>query len=70
MKKSICRAFAIAFAVSIMLTTVIPASAAQRLRGNFDPLLTQNGTGAGRSGRKQWKIRRANGGKKHKSEPK
>lgn len=29
MKKSICRAFAIAFAVSIMLTTVIPASAAQ-----------------------------------------
>lgn len=29
MKKSICRAFAIAFTVSIMLTTVIPASAAQ-----------------------------------------
>ena len=24
----------------------------------------------GRAGRKQWKIRRANGGKKHKSEPK
>ena len=36
----------------------------------FDPLLTQNGTGAGRAGRKQWKIRRVNGGKKHKSEPK
>ena len=35
-----------------------------------DPLLTQNGTGAGRAGRKQRKIRRANGGKKHKSEPK
>ena len=35
-----------------------------------DPLLTQNRIGAGRSGRKQWKIRRANGGKKHKSEPK
>ena len=35
----------------------------------FDPLLTQNGTGAGRVGRKQWKIRRVNGGKKHKSEP-
>ena len=30
----------------------------------FDPLLTQNGTGAGRSGWKQWKIRRVNGGKK------
>ena len=29
MKKSICRAFAIVFAVSIMLTPVIPASAAQ-----------------------------------------
>ena len=36
----------------------------------FDPLLTQNETGAGRAGRKQWKIRRVNGGKKHKSEPK
>ena len=36
----------------------------------FDPLLTQNGIGTGSSGRKQWKIRRANGGKKHKSEPK
>ena len=36
----------------------------------FDPLLTQNPKKAGRSGRKQWKIRRANGGKKHKSEPK
>ena len=35
-----------------------------------DPLLTQNGIGTGRSGRKQWKTRRANGGKKHKSEPK
>ena len=34
----------------------------------FDPLLTQNGTGAGRAGRRQRKIRRANGGKKHKSE--
>ena len=32
--------------------------------------MTQNGTGAGRSGRKQRKIRRANGSKKHKSEPK
>ena len=36
----------------------------------FDPLLTQNRIGAGRAGRKQRKIRRANGGKKHKSEPK
>ena len=36
----------------------------------FDPLLTQNGTGAGRAEWKQRKIRRANGGKKHKSEPK
>ena len=36
----------------------------------FDPLLTQNRIGTGRAGRKQWKIRRANGGKKHKSEPK
>ena len=36
----------------------------------FDPLLTQNRIGAGRSGRKQWKIRRTNDGKKHKSEPK
>jgi len=35
-----------------------------------DPLLTQNAKKAGRAGRKQWKIRRANGGKKHKSEPK
>ena len=35
-----------------------------------DPVLTQNRIGAGKSGRKQWKIRRANGGKKHKSEPK
>ena len=35
-----------------------------------DPVLTQNRIGAGRAGRKQWKIRRANGGKKHKSEPK
>ena len=35
-----------------------------------DPLLTQNPKKAGRAGRKQWKIRRANGGKKHKSEPK
>ena len=35
-----------------------------------DPLLTQNGTEAGRAGRKQRKIRRASGGKKHKSEPK
>ena len=33
-----------------------------------DPVLTQNGTG--RAGRKQWKIRRMNGDKKHKSEPK
>ena len=36
----------------------------------FDPVLTQNGIGTGRSGWKQRKIRRANGGKKHKSEPK
>ena len=35
----------------------------------FDPLLTQNPKKAGRAGRKQWKIRRVNGGKKHKSEP-
>ena len=35
-----------------------------------DPLLTQNGIGAGRSGRKQRKIRRTNGAKKRKSEPK
>ena len=35
-----------------------------------DPVLTQNTKKAGRAGRKQWKIRRANGGKKHKSEPK
>ena len=35
-----------------------------------DPFLTQNRIGAGRAGRKQRKIRRANGGKKHKSEPK
>ena len=35
-----------------------------------DPLLTQNAKKAGRTGRKQRKIRRANGGKKHKSEPK
>ncbi len=37
MKKSICRAFAIAFAVSIMLTTVIPASAAQPPARKFCP---------------------------------
>ena len=36
----------------------------------LDPLLTQNGIGAGRSGRKQWKIRRVDSGKKHKLEPK
>ena len=36
----------------------------------FDPLLTQNAKKAGSAGRKQWKTRRANGGKKHKSEPK
>ena len=35
-----------------------------------DPLLTQNPKKADRHGRKQRKIRRANGGKKHKSEPK
>ena len=35
-----------------------------------DPLLTQNTKNAGRAGRKQRKIRRANGGKKHKTEPK
>ena len=36
----------------------------------FDPLLTQNRIRTGRVGREQWKIRRANGGKKHKLEPK
>ena len=36
----------------------------------FDPVLTQNPKKAGRAGRKQRKIRRADGGKKHKSEPK
>ena len=36
----------------------------------LDPVLTQNPKKAGRAGRKQRKIRRANGGKKHKSEPK
>ena len=35
-----------------------------------DPLLTQNPKKAGRAGRKQRKIRRADGGKQHKSEPK
>lgn len=35
-----------------------------------DPLLTQNGIGAGRSEQEQWKIRRANGGKRGKSDPK
>ena len=30
-----------------------------------DPVLTQNGIGAGRGGQKQRKIRRANGGKIH-----
>ena len=35
-----------------------------------DPLLTQNPKKAGRAEWKQRKIRRANGGKKHKSEPK
>ena len=36
----------------------------------FDPVLTQNPKKAGRAGRKQRKIRRANSGKTHKSEPK
>ena len=35
-----------------------------------DPVLTQNPKKADRHGRKQRKIRRANGGKKHKLEPK
>ena len=35
-----------------------------------DPLLIQNTKKAGGAGWKQRKIRRANGGKKHKSEPK
>ena len=35
-----------------------------------DPVLTQNPKKAGRAGRKQWKTRRADGGKKHTSEPK
>ena len=39
-------------------------------RTALDPLLTQNPKKAGRAGREQWKIRRTNGGKKHKSEPK
>ena len=39
-------------------------------RTALDPLLTQNTKKADRSGWKQWKIRRANGGKKRKSEPK
>ena len=39
-------------------------------RTALDPLLTQNTKKADRSGWKQWKIRLANGGKKHKSEPK
>ena len=39
-------------------------------RTALDPVLTQNGIGTGRAGRKQRNIRRANGGKKHKSEPK
>ena len=39
-------------------------------RTALDPLLTQNTKKTGRAGRKQRKIRRANGGKKHKSEPK
>ena len=34
-----------------------------------DPLLPQNPKKAGRAGRKQRKIHRANGGKKHKTEP-
>ena len=34
------------------------------------PCLTQNPKKAGRAGRKQRKILRVNGGKKHKSEPK
>lgn len=36
----------------------------------FDPVLTQNPKKVGRAGRKQWKTRRANGGKKRKLEPK
>ena len=36
----------------------------------LDPLLTQNTKKTGRVGWKQRKIRRANGGKKHKLEPK
>ena len=36
----------------------------------FDPLLTQNGIGTGRTGRKQRKIRPANNGKQRKTEPK
>ena len=39
-------------------------------RTALDPLLTQNPKKAGRAGRKQRKIHRVNGGKKHKSEPK
>ena len=35
-----------------------------------DPVLTQNPKNVGRAGRKQRKIRRADGGKQHKSEPK
>ena len=36
----------------------------------LDPVLTQNRIRTGRAGRKQRKIRRANGCKKHKSESK
>ena len=35
-----------------------------------DPLLTQNGIGAGSSGRKQRKVRSTNSGKQRKTEPK
>ena len=41
-----------------------------RLRGNFDPLLTQNGIGRGSSGRKQRNICPTNSGKQYKTEPK
>ena len=45
-------------------------SSAAFLSTAFDPFLTQNPKKVGRAEWKQRKIHRANGGKKHKSEPK
>jgi hypothetical protein len=49
-------------------TVVFPVQEGLIGFSTLDPVLTQNPKKAGRAGRKQWKIRRANGGKKHKSE--